>query len=36
MRVFMSVDMEGITSTAKWDECNPDEKDDIFFIIKLY
>ncbi|WP_313756340.1 M55 family metallopeptidase [Tissierella sp.] len=27
MRVFMSVDMEGITSTTKWDECNPDKKD---------
>lgn len=27
MKVFMSVDMEGITSTTKWDECNPDKRD---------
>lgn len=27
MKVFISVDMEGITSTTKWDECDPSQKD---------
>ena len=26
MKVFISADMEGITSTIKWDECNPDKE----------
>jgi D-amino peptidase len=26
MKVFISADMEGVTSTVKWEECNPNEK----------